>query len=188
MTEKYNSKYSRWEAALTDNTQPIEAAPLDGRWLLVRDPSRKYPVTQHGPWVIASRCDIGSGWCDDEGNEVEPTHWVPLPDPQPEPTKWLPAEGTICIEEITGDGWTSNGKPVTVSWRWLIYIERPDGSFDEYRDQDLANTLEQAQAIVAQRWTDRYSLPVVVRPLESKVVSLPTRAKRLPPPSGPEAA
>lgn len=173
---------------MVDAVQPISTAPLDGRWVLACDPSIKYPQSFHGPWVIASRSDLESGWADGEGNPVSPTHWAPLPDPQPEPTEWLPAEGTIYIDEITGEGWTSNGKPTTVSWRWMIYIERLDGTFDKYRETDFANTLEQAQSIADRKWVARHHLPVVVRPLENKVISLKARAKRLPPPSGPEAA
>lgn len=146
--------------------RPIAEAPLDGRWILACDPSLKYPRSAHGPWAIATRCDQESGWADGDGNEVSPTLWLPLPDPQPESTKWLPAAGTICVVEITGEGWTSNGKPVEVPWRWMIYIERPDGSFDEYRDQDLANTFEQALAKAQKYWVDQYHLPVEVRPLE----------------------
>lgn len=168
----------------------ISTAPLDGRWILACDPSIKYPQSFHGPWVIATRSDQKSGWADGEGNEVSPTRWSPLPDPQPEPTKWLPVEGKICIEEITGGGWTDGkGKPVTVSWRWIIYIERSDGSIDEYREQDLANTLDEAQATAARRWVDRFHLPVVVRPLGDKIITLTPKPKRLaPPPSDPEAA
>lgn len=169
--------------------KPISTAPLDGRWVLARDPSIKYPQSFHGPWVIASRSDQKSGWSDGDGNEVDPTDWAPLPDPQPEPTKWLPVEGIICIAEITGNGWTDGkGNPVAVSWRWQIFIERSDGSYDEYRECDFTDTLEEAKAKADRRWVDRYHLPVVVRPLDDKVVALRPKPKRLAPPDGPEAA
>lgn len=158
--------------------QPIESAPLNGGWILGYEPALKATSWSSAPWVIVTRCDSGSGWSDIDGNGLNPTHWAPLPDPQPEPTKWLPAEGTIRVVEVGADGWTDGkGKPVAVSWRWMVDIERPDGSFDEYRDCDFRETLEQAQA-AADRWAKQYGLPVVTVPLDRKVIPFQPRGGR----------
>ncbi|KKW93942.1 hypothetical protein YP76_04695 [Sphingobium chungbukense] len=152
--------------------QPIETAPKDGGWILgqvQQEPSDIY----RQPWAILTWSDGAEvhdfGWYDDDGNRHEPTRWVPLPDPQPFPTGWSPPCGTIRIEEITGEGWTCNGKPIDVPYRWVVYIEKPDGSYDEYRESWHAATLAEAQAR-AERWRAKFGLPIVTVPLDKKVI------------------
>ncbi|OYW85183.1 MAG: hypothetical protein B7Z20_09570 [Sphingobium sp. 32-64-5] len=88
---------------------PITSAPKDGGWILGHVPKNADgPYAQ--PWIILTWGD--SGWMDDDGTPHEPVEWVALPDPQPARTGWTPPSGTIRIVEITGDGWTMNGKPV----------------------------------------------------------------------------
>lgn len=160
--------------------QPIETAPKDGGWILGRI-RHEVDDTYRQPWAILSWGDGADahdfGWYDDEGNRQEPTQWVPLPDPQPFPTGWTPPVGTIKIAEITGEGWTCNGKPVEVPYRWLIYIEKPDGSCDEYREPWHEVTLSAAQRR-AERWSAKFGLPVIIVPLDNKVVSLLPAATR----------
>jgi hypothetical protein len=147
--------------------QPIDTAPKNGGWILGHvpvDPAKPW----RQPWMILTWGD--EGWVDaNDYNPQEPVSWVPLPDPQPEPTSWAPAEGTIVMQEITGKGWTCNGKPCDVPWRWEAYIEKLDGSIDEYRELWHYATIDEAQAR-ATKWQQRLSLPIVVRPLPSNVV------------------
>lgn len=147
--------------------QPIDTAPKDGGWVLGLVQPDGWTDRDWQPWAIVTWGD--SGWYDDDGNPRAPVSWVPLPDPQPKPTGWRPPEGTILVVEITGDGWTSNGKPIEVSWRWQISVERLDGSHDEYRDYDFRNTRAQADATAA-RWAEKFGLPIKVIPLPSNVV------------------
>ncbi|PZQ54167.1 MAG: hypothetical protein DI555_13980 [Novosphingobium pentaromativorans] len=149
--------------------QPIETAPKDGGWVLGLVLPDGPTDTNWQPWVQVTWGD--DGWCDDDGCGVEPTAWAPLPDPQPKNTGWTPPTGTIRIVEITGDGWTCNGKPIAVEWRWLISVEKPDGSYDRYRDTDFAVTHDEAVAR-ATRLQNKIGLPIVTVPLEGKVVSL----------------
>lgn len=152
--------------------QPIDTAPKDGGWILghVR---QEIDDTYRHPWAILSWGDGAEvhdfGWYDDEGNRHEPTRWVPLPDPQPFPTGWSPPCGTIRIEEITGEGWTMNGKPIDVPYRWVVYIEKPDGSYDDYRESSHAVTLGEAE-VRASRWREKFGLPIVTVPLDKKVI------------------
>lgn len=154
--------------------QPIETAPKDGGWILglVR---QEISDTYRQPWAIVTWSDGAEvhdfGWYDDEGNRQEPVQWVPLPDPQPYPTGWTPPSGTIRMEEITGDGWTCNGEPCVVPWRWVVFIEKADGSYDEYRDTHHEVTLVAAEAR-AERWRQKFGLPVVKVSLDRKLIPL----------------
>lgn len=144
----------------------MAAAPVTDGWILGYDPTR---AEYYSAWMAATRCD--SGWCDDHENEVNLTAWVPLPEPHPAPTGWSVPSGTIRVEEITGEGWTCNGKPIDVPWRWAVYIEKPDGSYDEYRDTDHVATIEAAEAR-ALKWRGKLGLPIVIVPLDRKVIPL----------------
>jgi len=146
--------------------QPIETAPKDGGWILGHVPKNALAPYNH-PWIILTWGD--SGWMDDDGNGHEPIEWVPLPDPQPALTGWTPPSGTIQIIEITGEGWTRNGKPIEVPYRWQISIEKADGSYDEYRDIWHAVTSEEAEAR-ALKWQAEIGLPIVRVPLDRRVI------------------
>ena len=156
-------------AAHTPVPQPIETAPKNGGWVLGLVLPRGPTETRWQPWMPVTWGD--TGWYDDEGCGQEPTAWVPLPDPQPKATGWTPPSGRIRVAEITGDGWTCNGKPVEVSWRWLISVEKPDGSYDEYRDTDMAVTREEA-VMRATKLQAKIGLPIVIVPLGRKVIPL----------------
>lgn len=151
--------------------QPIDTAPKDGGWILglVRT---EINDTYRQPWAIVSWGDGAHchdfGWYDDEGNRQEPTQWVPLPDPQPFPTGWTPPSGTIYVREITGEGWTSNGQPIKVPYRWEVYIEKPDGSYDEYRESWHDATLERAH-LHARRWQQKFGLPIMIVHLDKRI-------------------
>lgn len=150
--------------------QPMDAAPKNGGWVLAHVP-KNAPYPHNHPWIILTWGD--SGWVDDDGNEHEPVAWVPLPDPQPSPTGWGPAAGTIKMIEITGEGWADGaGKAIAVPWRWIIEIEKPDGTYDEYRDNEFAVTVEDAERR-ASKWHSRFGLPIVRVPLEKKVIPFP---------------
>ncbi|MDB5733195.1 MAG: hypothetical protein JWQ03_3090 [Variovorax sp.] len=151
--------------------QPIETAPLTGGWILGFVGDNEDSQAKRLQWMMLTRSDQKAGWCDDDGNEWSPTIWVPLPDPQPEDSGWRPAAGTIRIVEITGEGWTCDGKPIEVPYRWTTYVERPDGSMDEYREWWPYATFEEAERR-ATKWQQAFSLPIVVEPLASKVVTL----------------
>jgi hypothetical protein len=142
--------------------QPIETAPKNGGWVLGLVLAGGWTKTDWQPWVPLTWGD--SGWMDDDGYPREATAWVPLPDPQPRPTGWRPAEGSILVAEISGDGWTSNGKPIEVPYRWSISIERNDGSLDDYREGLHCVTREEAEA-TGMRWSQKYGLPAEVIPL-----------------------
>ncbi|HEX2594773.1 MAG TPA: hypothetical protein VHL34_24935 [Rhizomicrobium sp.] len=169
---------------MVDAVQPISTAPLDGRWVLVCDPSIKYPQSFHGPWVIASRSDQDSGWEDGEGNGVSPTLWVPLPDPQPALTDWTPPEGNIIVEK---GQWTrvDTGEPIPGA-AFTISVERSDGSCDSYgwREPSYAPTFDDAMA-KARRLQERIGLPIIDR--TSTILPFRPRPTSSPP-SGPEAA
>lgn len=154
--------------------QPMDTAPKDGGWVLGRV-REQADDTHWQPWTVVTWSDGAEahdlGWYDDDGNRQEPTQWVPLPDPQPRPTGWTPPVGTIRMEEITGEGWTCNGQPCEVPWRWAVFIEKPDGSYDEYRETQHEVTFEQAAAR-AKRWREKFGLPIVTVSLDQKVVAM----------------
>lgn len=153
--------------------QPMETALKNGGWVLALVLPDGPTDGNWQPWAPVTWSDgfilNDAGWHDDDGNRQEPTAWVPLPDPQPKNTGWRPAAGTIYLAEMDGKGWTCNGKPVETPYRWQIYIDRPDGTYDEYRDCDLCKTREQADARTA-RWAEKFGLPIVVVPLPSNVI------------------
>lgn len=143
----------------------MDMAPKDGGWVMAYVP--KLAEQGYTPWLSLTWGD--KGWEDDGSNGHDPSVWFPIPDPQPNPTGWTPAEGEIVMQEITGEGWTCNDKPIAVPYRWEVYIEKLDGSVDEYRELWHYATPEQAEARAA-KWQSQFSLPIVVRPLPSNVV------------------
>jgi hypothetical protein len=154
---------------MTVTPQPIETAPKNGGWVLGLVLLDGPTDTQWQPWVPVTWGD--DGWVDDDYNRQDPKGWVSLPDPQPRPTGWTPPAGTIVIAEITGEGWTCNGEPMTVKWRWSIFVEKPDGSYDEYRETNFAITHDEA-VIRAEKLQAKIGLPIVTVPLAGKVVPL----------------
>ena len=149
--------------------QPIDTAPKDGGWILGHVPVEP-DKSWRQPWMILTWGD--SGWVDaNDYYEQQPVEWVPLPDPQPSPTGWTPASGTIRINQITGQGWTINGQPAEVPYRWEVYIELPDGSLDEYRELWHYVTLEEADKR-ALKWRDEFCLPLTKTFLDKNVVTL----------------
>lgn len=149
--------------------QPIETAPKAGGWVLGLVLPNGPTDTYWQPWIPLTWGD--GGWYDDHGHGYEPTAWVPLPDPQPRPTGWTPPAGKIMIAEITGEGWTCNGEPITVDWRWSISVEKPDGSYDEYRETNFAVTYDEAVARATKLQT-KIGLPIVTVPLSDRVTIL----------------
>ncbi len=147
---------------MSHEPQPIETAPREGGWVLGLVLPGGPTDTHWQPWIPITWGD--NGWVDDDYNRQSPTAWVPLPDPQPRPTGWTPPAGTIKVQEITGEGWTSNGKPIAVPYRWQVYVELPDGSMDEYREWYPCATRQEADRH-AMKWVESLGLPVVVVPL-----------------------
>lgn len=126
--------------------KPIDNAPDDDRWILAYDPGYNSPC----PWVPATRCD--GGWHDEAYNGVDPTMWVPLPDPQPEPTGWRKAEGTIRIIKA----WSQQ-----IPWlTHLVEVITPDGEPDKAREPDMATSIEDARRRAA-AWAIKLGLPVI---------------------------
>jgi len=159
---------------LSSSPRSINTAPKDGGWILGHVPKNaEEPYRQ--PWVILTWGD--AGWHDNEGNGHDPVEWIPLPDPQPQNTGWMPPSGVIQMVEITGEGWTCNGQPADVPWRWIINIEKEDGTIDAYRDCDMAVTVEEAEAR-ALRWQAKYGLPIVRIPLAGNVIPFRPRVTR----------
>ncbi|KKW92279.1 hypothetical protein [Sphingobium chungbukense] len=124
----------------------ISTAPPGDGWILGYDPSIAEPG--RSPWVPMTRGD--GGWYDDGVDVYQPTMWVPLPDPQPEPSGWRPAEGHI---EIAAG--MLQGRPV-----FIASIIKPDGTQDIPRDCRLANTAEGIRA-EGLSWASDLNLPVV---------------------------
>jgi hypothetical protein len=144
---------------------PTADAPQDGRWLLGYVPSR----AEHGRgWCLIAWGD--SGWHDDAWNEVGPDLCALLPDPQPKHTGWQPPAGRIRLTELSSDGWTDGeGNPISAPWRWMIDIERPDGTYDKYRDNDMRVTREEGERC-ALKWQEKFGLPIVIEELDRKVL------------------
>lgn len=67
--------------------RPIETAPTDGTFVLLWPgngwANHRAPTAGHR---APSLMDGKSKWWDDEGQEISPTHWQPLP-PPPEPQR-----------------------------------------------------------------------------------------------------
>lgn len=113
--------------------QPIASAPVDDRWYLIQEALRDNDL-RHSPWVIATRGD--GGWHDDDGYPIDGIAWTALPDPQPKPTGWRKAVGTIFV----CNGWLGDERaPI-----WVIGVTLPDGSNDDGRDWDIRQTKDQA--------------------------------------------
>ncbi|MFC3442752.1 hypothetical protein ACFOKF_16375 [Sphingobium rhizovicinum] len=125
--------------------RPISAAPDDDRWILGYDPT----ATVGPPWLLVARCD--GGWHDEAFHEANPTMWAPLPDPQPEPTGWRRAEGTIRIIKA----WSTD-----IPWlTHLVEVIKPDGTPDGEREPDMATGIEDARRR-ATAWAAKLGLPV----------------------------
>ena len=61
--------------------QPIETAPKDGTRVILNDSLH----TQIGFYSTALDCGECLGWVNDEGIvSLNPTHWMPLPEPPKE--------------------------------------------------------------------------------------------------------
>lgn len=139
--------------------QPMDTAPRNGGWVLGLVLPDGPTDTEWQPWISVTWGD--KGWVDDNDNRCDPVAWVPLPDPQPRPTGWEPAVGTIMVEEINGKGWTVNGKPADVPYRWFVCVHKPDGSIDEYREWWPYADRESADRRAA-KWSDELGLPIIV--------------------------
>lgn len=132
----------------------IATAPEDDRWILGYDPS----VATGQPWMLVARCD--AGWHDEAYYGAHPTMWMPLPDPQPEPTGWRKAAGTIRIIKA----WSDQIPRLT----HLVEVIKPDGSADERREPDFAYDIEEARHRAA-KLAAVLGLPVVEHPDENIV-------------------
>lgn len=88
--DRFSEMERRMEAPRTNKWQPIETAPKDGTEVLVTKPGYTMAVAgfDYGEWRDAG--DMGwGGYCD-----VEPTHWMPLPNPPSEhPAQEPPQRG-----------------------------------------------------------------------------------------------
>lgn len=65
--------------AVLDTWRPIESAPKDGTevllWTMIVD-------VDMGPWRLAGRCTNHKHWWTTVGSiALEPSHWMPLPEP-----------------------------------------------------------------------------------------------------------
>lgn len=126
---------------------PIADAPMGDGWVMALDPDR---ADGRQPWVIATRCD--DGWCDEDGFLVVPTRFFLLPDPQPAPTGWRPAEGVIRIIRAAS---------ADIPWlRYMVEVVRLDGEPDETREPDLADDIVEAERRAA-LMAARLRLPIV---------------------------
>ncbi|CCW15782.1 hypothetical protein EBBID32_1100 [Sphingobium indicum BiD32] len=123
--------------------KPIDKAPDDDRWILAYDPAYNSPCQ----WVPATRCD--DGWHDEGFNGIDPTMWVPLPDPQPAPSGWCKAEGHVQIA-----AGSVQGQPIFVA-----SVIKPDGTQDIPRDVKLAGTAHDIRA-AAEKWAKQLGIPV----------------------------
>ena len=136
----------------------ISTAPPGDGWILGYDP--RIAEDGRSPWVPMTRGD--GGWYDDGVDDYEPTMWVPLPDPQPEPSGWRPAEGHVEI--ASGK---LHGRPV-----FIATIIKPDGKQDIPRDCRLAHSAEGIRG-EGRAWAEDLGLPVVdlidanIAPLDS---------------------
>jgi hypothetical protein len=132
--------------------QPIDTAPEGDGWIMAYDPSLDPKDWPTAPWIIATRFD--GGWCNEQGYAIAPTHWWPMPNPQPVGTGWRKAEGVIVI---------APGNAPAVKWSgFLVCVERPDGSDDDAREWIMEDTLEGARTHAALE-AEKLGLPVVER-------------------------
>lgn len=62
--------------------KPIETAPKDGTWFLVIDPDSSMCWAPYGFCSWQTDYSGHSYWAEeDTSEEIQPTHWMPLPDP-----------------------------------------------------------------------------------------------------------
>lgn len=133
------------------NKHPISEAPIDDKWRLLLDPHDDGRTRTTQPWVIGTRGDYG--WHDEDGYPLYPTHFADLPDPQPSPTGWRPAEGTVEIDEIVSGPFAG---------KWVVQVFKPDGNHDPDREPLLCDTLGLARTAAAEEGL-RLKLPVIDR-------------------------
>jgi hypothetical protein len=125
----------------------IATAPEGDGWILAYEPDRAERLP---PWRLATRCD--EGWRDEDGYVIAPTMWARCPDPQPSPTGWGQPQGHLRICRAWSD---------QIPWlTHLIEVVKPDGSYDDYRQPEMANSLEDARQR-ATAWGEKLGLPVV---------------------------
>lgn len=131
--------------------------PKDDRWFLAFDPDWK---TRTSPWVIATRCD--GGFMDEACFPVHPQRWIPLPDPQPEPTGWRWPTGHIEVSRAYVEG-------MIPSQVWAVSYIMPDGTFDKRRKPMLCGSSSAAneRAEKEAAWS---GLPVVHVPPRQSVI------------------
>lgn len=128
---------------MTTPSQPIDTAPTGDGWILgFAGPAERFP------WQPMTRCD--EGWIDDDGLYHTPTHWLPMPDPQPQPTGWSPPRGEIVVEAC----WIGDDRVPM----FLVSIVGPDGKYDDAREPDFRQTLDQA-VTSAIKWSVEIGLP-----------------------------
>ena len=58
--------------------QPIETAPKDGTRVILGNPNNPY-----GEWPFMGEFDAGKWRIHIDGQTIDPTHWMPLPEPPP---------------------------------------------------------------------------------------------------------
>lgn len=135
----------------------IAHAPRDGSWILGYDPTdgptRGISRIDSWPWVILTMCD--EGWRDDHGYIFHPTHFLPLPDPQPKATGWRPAEGVVKVARIIRE----DNVDVAGLGRFMVYIALPNGEDDLSREPDICRSEEDARRMLVYRST-QLGLPI----------------------------
>lgn len=74
--------------------------------------------------MLAARWDDGIH--DTEGYPVEGQRWAYLPDPQPNPTSWIPPIGRISLSRgsIAETGWAG----------WIVDFVKTDGTYNYERE------------------------------------------------------
>ncbi len=73
--------------------RPIETAPKDGTLVLTWDGERRYVAMYDCGWYIGI----------ERGPNIEPTHWMPLPEP-PQPASSFPSVIDWVKETIPNNG------------------------------------------------------------------------------------
>lgn len=133
--------------SVTPLVLPIADAPAGDGWIMAHVPDR---LAGKHPWVPVTRCD--GGWSDEDGYLVEPTRFFLLPDPQPAPTGWRPAEGVIRIIRAAS---------ADIPWlRYLVEVVGLDGDADDTREPDMARDIEDAERRAA-RMAAKLRLPII---------------------------
>lgn len=150
-------------------TQSIDTAPAGDGWILGLLPPNARERLHFGVrWVICTRCD--TGWHDDDGYDVQPTHWAALPDPQPEGTGWSAQKPGSYIEIVAARG-------LNHDWvGWLVSFVHPDGTHDNDRDPSFEDSPEAARATAA-RWSAIHGLEVREGPMDHAAVVIPFPTK-----------